>query len=142
MNSKSIIIDSSVAAKWYLSDEYDDIAIKIKSDFEIKIISIKVPMLFFYEVSNILRTTSKQLRIDRDICINAYQNLLDLDFTTYFSKELYKAALEMALHLDITAYDSAYVTLAGSLQIPLYTADEKLVRKAKNPFVKSLKDYI
>lgn len=142
MNLNSIVIDSSLAAKWYLSDEYDDIALKIKSDFEIKTISIVVPMLFFYEVSNILRTTSKQSRIDKDKCIKAYQDLLDLDLTTYFSKELYKDALVKALDLDITAYDAAYVVLAQSLQIPLYTADEKLVKKAKNPFVKSLKDYL
>lgn len=141
MNSQTIIIDSSIAAKWYLSDEYDDIAIKIKSDFEIKIITIKVPFLFCYEVSNILRTTSKQSRIDKDKCIKAYQNLLDLDFTTYFSKELYKDALAKALDLDITAYDASYVVLAESLKIPLYTADEKLVKKVKNPLVKSLKDY-
>ncbi len=141
MNSKTIIIDSSVAAKWYLSDEYDDIAIKIKSDFSNKLIVITVPTLFFYEVSNILRTTSKQLRIDKNRCSEVYQDLLDLDFSVYSSKELYKKALEKALILDISAYDAAYVVLAESLQIPFYTSDEKLVKRVSSLLVKSLTDY-
>lgn len=141
MNPTKIIIDSSVAAKWYLPDEENVDAIKIKSDFTKKLISINVPLLFFYEVSNILKTTSKQLRINENRCIKVYQNLLDLDFTTYSSKELYKDALVKALNLDITSYDASYVALAEYLKVPFYTADEKLVKKAKSRLVKNLSDY-
>ena len=141
MNQQHIIIDSSVAVKWYLPDEQDDKALKIKSDFANKTILIVVPLLFFYEISNILKTTSKSLRIARQDSIKAYQDLLELSFIIYSSKELFKAGLEKALDLDITSYDASYLGLADYLQIPFYTADEKLVKKAQTEWVKSLGEY-
>lgn len=141
MNPTKIIIDSSVVVKWYLPDEENTDAIKIKSDFTRKLVSVNVPLLFFYEVSNILRTVSKSLRIDTEKSTKAFEDILNLNFTTYFSKELFRDALQKAFNLDITAYDAAYVALAENLQIPLFTADEKLVKKAKSRLVKNLSDY-
>lgn len=141
MNPQRIIIDSSVAIKWYLPDELDDKALKIKSAFAQRTILIAVPLLFFYEINNILRTTIKSLRITRGASIRAYQDLLELNFTSYSSKELFKIALEKALVLDITSYDASYVVLAEHLQIPFFTADEKLVKKASSSLVKILNDY-
>lgn len=141
MNSRHLIIDSSVAIKWYLPDEHDEIALKIKADFGEGAILIAVPALFFYEISNILRTASKSLRINREDSVRAYQDLLELNFMVYSSKELFKAALSTALEQDMTSYDASYVVLAQYLQIPFYTADDKLRRRAKSGLVRSLEDY-
>ena len=141
MNPKHIIIDSSVAIKWYLPDEENDEALKIKSDFNKRIVLIDVPILFFYEVSNVLRTTTKQLRIENVNSTKAYYHLLDLNFNTYSSKDLFKKALEKAFTLDISSYDASYIVLAEHLQIPFYSADEKLVRKAGHELVLHLRDY-
>lgn len=141
MSSRHIIVDSSVAIKWYLPDEYEDKALKIKSDFTSGNILIAIPLLFFYEISNILRTTSRSLRIAGEDAVRAYQDVLLLNFMAYSSKELFKSALEKSLEWQITAYDAAYVILAENLQIPLFTADEKLVKKAKSRLVKNLSDY-
>lgn len=141
MNPKRIIVDSSVAVKWYLPDESDDNALKIKSDFAKGVILISVPLLFFYEINNILRTTTKSLRITKEASVKAYQDLLKLNFTNYSSRELFKLALEKALVLDITSYDASYVVLAEYLQTPFFTADEKLVKKASSSLVKVLDEY-
>lgn len=141
MNPPRIIIDSSVAIKWYLPDEYDDQALKIKSDFTEGTIIIVVPMLFFYEISNILRTTTKSLRITIEDSVKAYQDLLELNFISYSSKKLFKMALEEALVLGLTAYDAGYVALAEYLQVPFYTADAKLVKKASGKLVRLLENY-
>lgn len=141
MNFRQIIVDSSVVIKWYLPDERDDKALAIKSDFADGIVLIAIPALFFYEVNNILRTISKSLRLAKEESIKAYQNLLELSFMVYSSKELFKAALEKALAEDITSYDASYVVLAEYLQIPFYTADEKLIKNTQSKWVKSLKEY-
>lgn len=141
MNFRQIIIDSSVAIKWYLPDELDDQALAIKSDFKNGSILIAIPVLFFYEVNNILRTVSKSLRIEKEDSVNVYQNLLELGFIAYSSKDLFKATLEKALLKDISSYDASYVVLAEYLQIPFYTADEKLIIKTQSKWVKSLKEY-
>lgn len=141
MTPRHIIVDSSIAIKWYLPDEYDDKASKIKSDFADGSILIAIPLLFFYEVSNIFRTTSRSLRIAKGDAIRAYQDILLLNFMTYSSKELFKSALEKSLEREITAYDASYIVLAEYLEVPFYTADEKLVKKAKSSLVKNLSDY-
>ena len=141
MNPRQIIIDSSVAIKWYLPDEFSDSDLKIKSAFAKGTILIAVPLLFFYEINNILRTTIKNLRITREASVRAYQDLLELNFTSYSSKELFKMALEKALVLDITSYDASYVCLAEYLQTPFFTADEKLVKKASDKLVRFVEDY-
>lgn len=141
MNSRQIIIDSSIAIKWYLPDERDDKALAIKSDFTDGNVLIAIPALFFYEVNNILRTVSKSLRIAKEDSIKAYQNLLELNFMVYSSKELFKAALEKALVEDISSYDASYIALAEYLQVPFYTADEKLIKKTQSKWIKNLREY-
>lgn len=142
MNSRQIIIDSSVAIKWYLPDEHNDKALAIKSDFTDGTVLIAIPALFFYEVNNILRTVSKSLRIAREDSIKAYQNLLELSFMVYSSKELFKAALEKALTEDISSYDASYIALAEYLQVPFYTADQKLIKNTQSKWVKNLEEYL
>lgn len=138
---KTIIIDASIVAKWLLPDEYDPEADIIKDAFADREISVIVPNLIFYEINNLLKSATLNKRINVKDATDFYKNFLNFDFTIYWSKELLKDTLQKALDLNISSYDASYVVLAQNLQIPLYTADEKLVRKANNPFVKSLKDY-
>lgn len=128
----TIIIDSSIAIKWYLPDETDDKALKIASGFRNKSILIAIPILFFYEMGNILKTTSKNLRINGKDATAAFKSLLRLDFIAYSSKELLKATLEKSIDLDLSFYDASYIALAEYLQIPFYTADLKLLKKVKD----------
>lgn len=142
MISPTIIIDSSVAIKWYLSDETDDQAFKIADSFSNKSTLIAVPIHFFYEVGNILKTASKKLRINSEDAASAFKGLLELDFIAYSSKELLKAALEKSIDLDLSFYDASYIALSDYLQIPFYTADLKLLLKVKdNKLVKNLKTF-
>lgn len=141
INKLNIIVDSSVIAKWYLPDEKDDYALKIQQDFASKTIFISVPSLLFYEVSNILKNAAKSLRISKEKTYKAYENLLQLDFTVYSSVTLLREALRLAIALDITSYDASYIVLAEYLKVPVFTADEKLIKKASSNLVKGLLDY-
>lgn len=142
MNDKfNIIIDSSVIAKWYLPDEKDNQALQIQQDFSSKTIFISVPLLIFYEVNNILKNAAKSLRISNEKTYQAYEDLLQLDFTIYFSTALFKKALQLAIVFDITSYDASYIALAEYLKVPLFTADEKLIDKIDSKLVLPLKAY-
>jgi len=139
---RNIIIDASVLAKWFLSDEIESqFALKIRDDFAVGDVSISLPQLVFYEVNNLLKSAVDRLRIGQKTALKIYSDFLDLDFEIYFTKELAKLALENAIKLDISSYDASYLALAQFLQIPLYTADNKLLRKGKSRFVKNLTDY-
>ncbi len=141
MNS-NIIIDSSVALKWFFpEEEYSNEALKIKKDFAKKKITISVPMLLFYEVGNVLKSAVKSSRVSSHKAKRAYESFTHIEFIIYSSKELFKDAFEKANALDITFYDASYVVLAEYLRIPFYTADDKLLQKAKAEYTCHLKEY-
>lgn len=139
--NKSIIIDASVVAKWLLPDEENFTANLIKAEFAKNAISISIPNFIFYEVNNLLKSAILTGRLDIKRASSLYEAFLDFDFTVYWSKQLLKATLKRAFELKISSYDASYVCLAEHLQIPFFTADEKLVKKASSSLVKVLNDY-
>jgi len=139
-NPTNIILDSSVVAKWFFPSEEDsEIALKIRDLFQSKEISISAPVLIYYEINNLIRTAIKSLRISEKLAKEAYQGFLELDLIAYSSTELMKMALEKAVSLDVSSYDASYLVLAEYLKVPLITADQKLVDKAKTDLVQKLK---
>lgn len=142
---KNVVIDASVIAKWFLSQEEKNlnIALKIRQDFLSQVISISLPILAFYEVNNLLKTACQSLKIDPGQAKVAYDGFLELAFTIYTSGELFQATLEKAQEVDISSYDAAYLALAEALKSPFYTADEKLFSKASpnSKYIKRLEDY-
>lgn len=140
--TKSIVIDASVVAKWLLYDEQGNVAAdQIKADFISGAVSIVVTAFIFYEVNNLLRSAALSNRLNSTKAKKAYEGFLDLNFKVYSSKELLKTTLEKAFELAISSYDASYVVLAEYLQIPLYTADDKLVEKAQSKWAKRLDEY-
>lgn len=143
MSNPNIIVDASVLAKWFLPDEgKSKVALTIKDDFAQGNVSIALPSLVFYEINNLLKSAVIRLRIEEEKALKIYQSFLELDFEIYITKEILKSALGSAIKCDISSYDASYVALAQYLQIPLYTADHKLLKKVKSDFVKSLDSYL
>jgi predicted nucleic acid-binding protein len=137
-----IIIDSSVALKWFFpEEEHASEALKIKKDFAEKEITISIPILFFYEVGNVLKGSIKSSRVDSSKAKTVYEKFTYAEFIIYSSKELFQAAFEKADSLDITFYDASYVALAEYLEIPFYTADRKLLQKANGKYICHLREY-
>lgn len=141
MRTSAIILDSSVAAKWFFSEENSDTAAKIKDDFESGIISIAVPTVFYYEINNLLKTATKRLRINAKNAQNVYEAFLKLSFVAYTSEDLMRKTLGKAIEFDISSYDASYIALADHLQKPFFTADKKLLNKIKNKYLFDLKTY-
>lgn len=142
MKSSTIIIDSSIIAKWFLEDEEEkESALKIKEDYLQGNISIVLPSITFYEVSNFLKIAVSRLRIEKHSAYRAYKRFLEFDFEVYFSNELLEASIYEAITQNITSYDASYVVLAEYLKIPFYTADEKLLQKAEGKYVRHLQEY-
>lgn len=140
--AKTLIIDASVVAKWLLEDEQENPqALKIKNDFLDNKVTISVPIFLYYEVNNLLRSATLSKRMNPEKAVKAYQGFLDLGFIVYSSKELLTATLKKAFDMDISSYDASYIALAQYLQVPFYTADEKLVKKASTSLIKVLDDY-
>jgi predicted nucleic acid-binding protein len=141
MTHANIIVDTSVLVKWFLPDEEDETAMQIKQAFTLKTLTISIPYLTYYEIGNVLRTAVKRDRINKETANKLYQAFFALKFIPYATRDLFTTALSQSMELDISLYDATYVALSEYLQVPLVTADQKLLKKVRNKFIIDVKEY-
>lgn len=132
-----VVIDTSVAFKWFSTDEDDS-----KTALEILDAHIKnknpilIPDLFYYEITNAW-VTKKGFKIEY-----ISENLALLEKYLLTAVQLNFAAFKMALSMSkkykISVYDAAYAVLAEKNQCNLITADEKFAKQVNLTFVKTL----
>jgi predicted nucleic acid-binding protein len=141
MKTTTLILDSSIIVKWFFSENASDKALLIKDQFVKGNISIVIPLIFYYEINNVLKTATKKLQIEQHDAIALYDALFDLNFITYSTESLFKQSLELALKYDISSYDASYVALAEYLQVDFVTADKKLINKVSRKYIFDLEEF-
>lgn len=128
MNAPMLVVDASVAVKWFASESESDLdrAVELQRRHRDGLIVLTAPALLYYEVVNALRFSSN---LGPGDITQAIQSLFDIDILTIHPEALAlrKAAL-LALDKKLTVYDSVYLAVAEQLQAPLVTADRKFVR--------------
>ena len=140
---KTFVVDSSVCLKWVLDDEIDvEQAKQLQKGYLSEKINLIAPGLWFYEVVNVIKNTKfKKPLISNKLLETKLIDLLESGPYLLDMSELGSACLKFALSFDITAYDSAYVTLAHAHGLTFITADNNLVAKINDPALAiSLKD--
>jgi predicted nucleic acid-binding protein len=125
---KTIVVDASVAIKWFIPEIHSLAAARL---LELNL-QLLVPDLIFAEVGNILW---KKLRLKELIFDNATAILNDfkkLPFNSYDSESLLNAAWIIAAKYHCALYDSLYVALAQAERTLLVTADSRLYNALKS----------
>jgi len=126
---KTLILDSSVAAKWVLPAEtepFADRAAALLDRFAEDEVRFLVPDLFWAELGSILWKAVRQGRIPVDSAEPAIDEMMERKLITVPSGTLVKAAFRIASSFDRTVYDAIYVALAIEADAELVTADERL----------------
>ena len=121
-----IVVDSSVVAALVTPEQYSNWASKKLSEYD----DFHALDLNYYEVANAI-TYKKSDRFDAKDVANAFMQaaeMLDLYAVHNFS-EVIKNAVALAMELNISVYDAAFLSLAEKLDAQLLTLDEKLVKK-------------
>ncbi|MEQ8464571.1 type II toxin-antitoxin system VapC family toxin [Coleofasciculus sp. E1-EBD-02] len=137
---KKVVIDSSVAIKWYVPQPYSSQAIQILNDYQAGTIALLAPDLIYAEVGNI---TWKLYRFqglsasDAQTIIDAFQLV---KFNRVPAASLLKDAYQFAVTYQRSVYDSLYIALSLRQQCQFVTADQKLVNavSATHPNVISI----
>ncbi|RMF90486.1 MAG: PIN domain-containing protein [Methanobacteriota archaeon] len=121
---KKIVVDASVAAKWFLEEEHSDHAAALRTDYVDGTVDILVPDIFPYEVLNALKYSGDFGRIELEKAWEVLENyqLLHLPLPG-------REAVAAAFEYGVTIYDAAYLAVAKEEDATLYTADEKLLEK-------------
>lgn len=128
-SSADCVIDASVGIKLYLEETLSDQAhaffARLSSHLPAQFF---VPDLFYIECTNILWKYVTRFGMAQEDATYYIARLGDLALNSTPTADLMADALTIALAHKISAYDAAYVALAKMLQMPLITADRKLVQ--------------
>ncbi len=89
------------------------------------------PDLIRYEVANALSTNVRAGLVSADKAEALFERFEALPIEIVDSERLAAPALKVAMSLPATAYDAAYLVLAGQRGALLLTADRRLARLAK-----------
>jgi predicted nucleic acid-binding protein len=141
---KRLVLDASVALKWYLADEGDSAeALDLLNRYISGELEIMAPALLQYEVINGLMVARKRSRIHEEVILSAIEGFVKLGLRFVGLSGHHSRILYYCKSYSRSAYDASYLALAEAEQIPFITADERLYNAVKKDldWVKWLGDH-
>ena len=122
-----VVADASVVVKWFVEEEHSGDALRLRDDYADRVVDIASPDPMPYEVLNALRYNpgfgERQL-VETARALEKFSLwMLPLE------GELAERCVENSLRYGISVYDSAYLSLGVVRDIPVYTADQRLIDK-------------
>lgn len=124
----TFVVDASTCLKWIFEDEiYSKQALSLQMDYLSGKISLIAPSLWSYETTNGIKSAISRNRLDLKQGLELLNLLTKSKPEILPFDDLLPECLENAAKFQISAYDSAYITLSRILNIPLITSDKKLV---------------
>lgn len=126
---KTLVIDASVAAKWFLpiaGEPHADAALDLLKAYVNVDVALTVPDLFWAEIGNIFWKAARQGRWSESDGKTALAAICEQQLSTVPSQFVLEHAYAISAAYDRTVYDSIYVALALASETELVTADERL----------------
>ncbi len=131
----TLVLDTSVAAAWYLPESFSDAARTWQDRMTDGAVRFIAPSLHYWEIANVLRTYVRRQEIDRALASDVYD--LHLEAPIEQVEPSRARVLEAALDYQSTAYDAVYIALSLELDVPLLTAE-----RTTTPWVVKLGDRV
>ena len=119
--SEALVVDASVAIKWYLPEIHAEVALACLDDKY----HLLVPDLFFSEFGNILWKKCRVGEITHNEANTIFDALAKVPLQNYPLEKLLLPSFELAVGMDRTVYDCIYLALAVSEACKMLTADRK-----------------
>jgi len=122
MSDKVFIIDASVGLKWFIPEDYSELAIEILKSLEDPHVKLYAPELFRIEFVNLVRKIINK-ELAKEILAEIEKVPIIYESITW---DRLRNSLEYALERKITVYDALYIILAREVNGKFITADKKL----------------
>jgi predicted nucleic acid-binding protein len=130
----NLVVDSSVAVKWFVAEPYSTEARRILDAYQNGTLSFLASDLINAEFGNIIW----KKHLFQGLAVSDAQDILDkfrlLQFTLTPTGELLKDAYRIAVTHQRTVYDALYLALGIRENCQVVTADEKLVNAVGTAF--------
>ncbi len=135
MNSRVVIVDTSIVVKWVLDEPDSAIAIALLRKWISEATAIRAPALLAYEVTNVLYQRVRKGELSFDKAKQALTDVFTSELKLKFSDQasLSMKAIELAhQHALSAAYDPHYLALAERENCEYWTADKRLWNAVKD----------
>jgi predicted nucleic acid-binding protein len=127
----TVVVDASVALKWYVGEVDSDAARAIFAGEQ----DVIAPELVVAEISNASWKLLRRGEIDRTQHVRIAEEIGEMISRLVPLRQLAPRAAILASDLDHPAYDCFYLALSEAEDAPLITADRRLIAKvAGTPF--------
>ncbi len=127
METRTLVVDSSVVVKWFLTEEGSEKAIKLFDEFAAGRMKIAAPTILYYEVANALKRSAS---FNEESLRGAARALSGYAFEVWHAQGSFlEEALSLSIRKDITVYDASFVALALRKNVSLCTEDSELLTK-------------
>jgi predicted nucleic acid-binding protein len=118
---KTLVVDASVAAKWFFEEDQSAAARRLFSSRR----TLIAPDLLGVELANAIWKRVQRKELDVDAAANILADFQRLAVEIAPSAPYLPAALELAMITGRTVYDCLYLSLAISQQTQVVTADKR-----------------
>lgn len=136
---EKIVVDASVAVKWYNIEDHTENALKLRADYAARRVDLVAPYLLVYEIANSLRYNPD---FGAEDLKSAMTDIFGMQMgLQLLGEELVEKASNLAFKYGITFYDASYLALAEAGDAPFYSADDKLLTKVANENARHIRDY-
>jgi len=129
-----IVLDASVAAKFFFDEDGSDRAEALLTSGVV----VAAPDLLFLEMSSIAATRVRRGLTPGHIARDAVNAVIDIVDEVALAQDLRARAFIFACDDGFSAYDGSYLALAERLGVPVVTADDRLIERAKTAGVARL----
>src|SRR5215208_2674995 len=119
----SLIVDASVAVKWFAAEDGSDRAEALLATGE----ALIAPDLVLAEVSNVMWKKLRRGLLSPDQVVAAARRLPQYFERLIVIGELVERATDLTVMLDHPVYDCFYLALAERERLPLVSADGRLL---------------
>jgi predicted nucleic acid-binding protein len=122
-----LVIDVSVASKWFLRDEiHADRALRLLDDFQVGRVTLLAPEHISVEISSVLLKAVRRGRMTPELARARVSLMFALGITTISASEsLNLLAFDRAWEFGCSFYDALYLAVAEAAQCRLVTADQR-----------------
>lgn len=121
------LLDTSVAVKWFVPEEDSEKALSLRRAQEDRELQLYAPEVLLMELANALRYPSEFSA--REIT-DALETPFELNVLLIpFSLDALNLAVTLSLEHELAVYDAYFVALAQAMEIPLVTADRRMLSR-------------
>jgi predicted nucleic acid-binding protein len=127
------VLDNTVTMTWCFTEEATESTLAMLSRLSNLTDRAVVPVLWLYEVANVVELTVRKGRIATETALAFLESLADLpiDVENPSRTQVFVAAWALASQYQLTGYDAAYLELAIRHNLPIASLDKALSRAAR-----------